>query len=91
MRSAISPSPAAAVATYTRLRPLLVTSANLHGASTPESLADALAQLDGAPDIAIDGGTLNTVPSTLVNCRSDPPVVEREGAIPAADILALLR
>ena len=79
------------LAVLRRTGPLLVTSANLHGATTPESLADALAQLDGAPDIAIDGGTLNTVPSTLVNCRSDPPAVEREGAIPTADILALLR
>ena len=79
------------LAVLRRTGPLLVTSANLHGASTPESLADALAQLDGTPDIAIDGGTLNTVPSTLVNCRSDPPAVEREGAIPTADIMALLR
>ena len=79
------------LAVLRRTGPLLVTSANLHGAQTPESLADALGQLDGAPDVAIDGGTLNTVPSTLVNCRRDPPVVEREGAIPAAELLALLR
>lgn len=79
------------LAVLRRTGPLLVTSANLHGSATPESLADALAQLDGAPDIAINGGTLNTVPSTLVNCRRDPPVVEREGAIPTADIMALLR
>jgi L-threonylcarbamoyladenylate synthase len=79
------------LAVLRRTGPLLVTSANLHGTATPESLADALAQLDGRPDLAIDGGTLNTVPSTLVNCRRDPPAVEREGAIPAADIMALLR
>jgi L-threonylcarbamoyladenylate synthase len=71
--------------------PLFVTSANTHGAATPESLNDALAQLDGAPDLAIDGGTLRTVPSTLLNCRRDPPVVEREGAIATAQLLALLR
>lgn len=79
------------LAVLRRTGPLLVTSANLHGSATPESLADALAQLDGAPDLAIDGGTLNTVPSTLVNCRRDPPVVEREGAIPTAELMALLR
>ena len=79
------------LAVLRRTGPLLVTSANLHGAATPESLADALAQLDGAPDLAIDGGTLNTVPSTLVNCRRDPPVVEREGAVPTAALMALLR
>jgi L-threonylcarbamoyladenylate synthase len=79
------------LAVLRRTGPLFVTSANTHGAATPESLGDALAQLDGAPDLAIDGGTLNTVPSTLLNCRRDPPVVEREGAIAAADLLELLR
>ena len=79
------------LAVLRRTGPLLVTSANLHGAATPESLADALAQLDGAPDLAIDGGSLNTVPSTLVNCRRDPPVVEREGAIPGYDCFGVRR
>lgn len=71
--------------------PLLVTSANAHGATTPESLADALAQLDGAPDIAIDGGVLSSTPSTLVNCAVSPATVERVGAIPAAVIETLLK
>ena len=79
------------LAVLRRTGPLLVTSANRQGSATSESLADAMGQLDGRPDVAIDGGTLNTVPSTLVNCRRDPPAVEREGAIPAADIMALLR
>jgi L-threonylcarbamoyladenylate synthase len=79
------------LAVLRRTGPLLVTSANRHGSATPESLADALAQLDGRPDVAIDGGILNTVPSTLVNCRRDPPVVEREGAVPATELMALLR
>lgn len=70
--------------------PLLVTSANAHGAATPESLADALAQLDGAPDIAIDGGVLTSVPSTLVNCATTPAAIERVGAVPAHVIEALL-
>jgi len=85
------PDDARLLAVLRRTGPLFVTSANIHGAATPESLGDALAQLDGAPDLAIDGGTLNTVPSTLLNCRRDPPVVEREGAIATADLLALLR
>jgi L-threonylcarbamoyladenylate synthase len=70
--------------------PLFVTSANAHGATTPESLADALAQLDGAPDIAVDGGTLSSIPSTLANCAVSPATVERVGAIPAHVIEALL-
>ena len=71
--------------------PLLVTSANAHGSMTSESLADVLAQLDGAPDLAVDGGVLHTVPSTLVNCRCDPPVVEREGTITRAQIMEQLK
>src|SRR5690349_16276137 len=73
------------LAVLRRTGPRLVTSANLHGSATPESRADALAQLDGRPDVGIDGGILNPVPSTLVNCRRDPPVVEREGAVPTAE------
>ena len=61
--------------------PLFVTSANAHGLATPESLRDALAQLDGAPDVAVDGGILRTAPSTLVNCNVTPPVIERVGVI----------
>jgi L-threonylcarbamoyladenylate synthase len=85
------PDDARLLAVLRHTGPLFVTSANTHGAATPESLSDALAQLDGAPDLAIDGGTLSTVPSTLLNCRRDPPVVEREGAVATADLLALLR
>lgn len=74
-----------------RIGPLLVTSANSHGAVTPESLPDVLAQLHGVPDLAVDGGILRTIPSTLVNCRCDPPVVERIGAIPEAEVMGYLK
>ena len=74
-----------------RIGPLLVTSANLHGAETPESLTAVLAQLYGVPDLAVDGGILRTIPSTLVNCRCDPPVVERIGAIPEAEVMEYLK
>ena len=74
-----------------RTGPLLVTSANSHGVETPENLVDVLAQLQGAPELAVDGGTLRTVPSTLVNCRLNPPVVERVGAIPEAEVMEFLK
>jgi L-threonylcarbamoyladenylate synthase len=74
-----------------RSGPLLVTSANSHGLATPDNLTDALAQLEGLPDFAIDGGVLPVIPSTLVNCRLDPPVVEREGAISVSRIEEVLR
>lgn len=70
--------------------PLLVTSANAHSAETPDNVSDILAQLDGAPDLFIDGGILRTTASTLVNCRVDPPVIERVGVVPASDVLKYL-
>jgi len=71
--------------------PLLVTSANAHSADTPDNVQDILAQLDGAPDLAIDGGTLKTTASTLVNCRVDPPKIERLGVVPEAEVLKYLK
>ena len=70
--------------------PLLVTSANAHSAETPDNLQDILAQLDGAPDLSIDGGQLRTTASTLVNCRVDPPVIERLGLVAESEVLRYL-
>ena len=70
--------------------PLLVTSANAHSAETPDNVVSILAQLDGAPDLSIDGGTLRTTASTLVNCRVDPPLIERLGVVPEAEVLKYL-
>jgi L-threonylcarbamoyladenylate synthase len=70
--------------------PLLVTSANAHSAETPDNVADILAQLDGAPDLSIDGGTLRTTASTLVNCRVNPPAIERIGVVPESEVLKYL-
>jgi L-threonylcarbamoyladenylate synthase len=70
--------------------PLLVTSANLHAQDIGESVPDILASLSGEPDLVIDDGTRATVPSTLVNCRLVPPVIERVGAVPAEKVEAIL-
>jgi L-threonylcarbamoyladenylate synthase len=78
------------LAVLRRTGPLLVTSANAHSAGTPDNVQDILAQLDGAPDLAIDGGPLRTTASTLVNCRVDPPVIERLGVVPEAEVLKYL-
>jgi L-threonylcarbamoyladenylate synthase len=71
--------------------PLLVTSANASGqAITPPLVADILPQLHGQPDLVVDGGSIKTIPSTLVNCRKDPPQIEREGVVSTAEINAIL-
>lgn len=70
--------------------PLLVTSANKHGNKTPNNVGAILNDLDGKPDYVIDDGIRNETPSTLVNCRVNPAVIEREGAIPSAIIQHIL-
>jgi L-threonylcarbamoyladenylate synthase len=69
---------------------LLVTSANPHGAPTPRVAGDVAASLGDSVDLIVDGGELTEVPSTLVNVRGKPAVVEREGAISVADVEAVL-
>ncbi|MEP0940230.1 MAG: L-threonylcarbamoyladenylate synthase [Rhizobiaceae bacterium] len=70
--------------------PILATSANRHGQDTPPVVTDILAQLELQPDLAIDGGSIDTIPSTLVNCNVDPVKIERVGVIPAAEIERVL-
>ncbi|MCD2189237.1 L-threonylcarbamoyladenylate synthase [Actinomycetospora soli] len=69
---------------------LLVTSANAHGEPTAQATGPILAQLAGRPDAVVDGGTRSGVPSTVVNCHLDTPRIEREGAIPVAEIERVL-
>jgi L-threonylcarbamoyladenylate synthase len=71
--------------------PLLVTSANIHEQVTRESVESIVAALDGQPDIVIDGGIRQGVPSTLVNCNLPSPVIERVGAISQEEIEKVLR
>jgi L-threonylcarbamoyladenylate synthase len=69
---------------------LVVTSANRHGAATPLTAEAASASLGPSVDLVVDGGALTEVPSTLVNLVGRRPVVEREGAIPASDVVEAL-
>lgn len=78
------------LAILTETGPLLVTSANRHTQVPRESVPEILSSLAAEPDLVIDDGKRDTVPSTLVNCRLVPPVVERVGAVPAEEIEAVL-
>ena len=69
---------------------LLVTSANQHGSATPPTADEAANELGGWVSLMVDGGTLQSIPSTLVNVRTDAALVEREGAIPSAEVHAVL-
>lgn len=72
-------------------KPYTTTSANLSGEATGRSVSAILDQLRERAsliDLVIDAGELpERKPSTIVNIRTGEPVIEREGAIPAAEIL----
>lgn len=69
-----------------RTGPLLVTSANRSGLPTPAEAKNAAKQLAGEPDLIVDLGPRQLVPSTLVNCRVLPPKIERVGVVSKDDI-----
>jgi len=71
--------------------PLLVTSANKHGQPvTQAKVKDILEELNGIPDLIIEDGEGKEVPSTIINCRNNPPVIERNGMIPVDVIKNIL-
>jgi len=69
--------------------PLAVTSANLSGENPAKSIDDFKDILGSQLDIIIDGGPCSGgIPSSVINCETEPAVILREGAIPAKDLLA---
>lgn len=62
--------------------PVLSTSANLSGDRECNAIADIPNALKEKVDIILDGGVLPTsLPSTVLDCRSWPPQILREGAV----------
>jgi L-threonylcarbamoyladenylate synthase len=73
------------------LGPLPTTSANMSGDPDARDAHEIAARLGDAIALVIDGGPISGGPaSTVVDCTWDPPVIRREGAIPAALIVETL-
>jgi len=70
-----------------RVRAVAATSANLHGGRDPGRLQDVPGEFLAAA-VALDGGELPGVPSTVVDVTGREPRVLREGAVPASAALA---
>ena len=71
--------------------PLAVTSANLSGQGSSSTARGVQAQLDGKIPLILDGGvTPGGIPSTVVDCSQNPPVIIREGPISLEQILNAL-
>jgi L-threonylcarbamoyladenylate synthase len=74
-------------------RPITATSANIAGMPTELSVEKILAQFGNKAHLitrTIDGGQLFGTPSTLVDARGDTPLILREGAISADQIIIAL-
>lgn len=75
-------------------RPLLQTSANRSGEPPPAAFEDVPARIREGADLAIDGGSLPGLPSTVVDLTSYEEggawEVLREGALPRADLERVL-
>ena len=71
--------------------PLATTSANLSGGTNPQSAIDVFDQLNGRVPLILNGGVCpGGIPSTVVDCTGEKPVVLRLGAISEKEILAAL-
>jgi L-threonylcarbamoyladenylate synthase len=81
---------AEAAAVVRRVGAVLATSANLHRAADPSRLEDVPDELRSACAAELDAGELPGVPSTVVDLTGAEPRVLREGAVAAAETLALL-
>ena len=71
--------------------PMAVTSANISGGQNPSTAQEVYDQLKGRIPLILDGGiTKGGVPSTLVDCTGDKPLILREGPISLDELIAVL-
>ena len=71
--------------------PMAVTSANISGGLNPSSAQEVYDQLSGRISLILDGGkTQGGIPSTLVDCTGEKPLILREGHISLDELLAVL-
>ncbi|MCX8204659.1 MAG: L-threonylcarbamoyladenylate synthase [Candidatus Nezhaarchaeota archaeon] len=71
---------------------LIGTSANISGLPPPKTVEEALAQIGGAVDLAIDAGPApHGLPSTVVDLSSSEPKLIREGVISWSEVLEVLK
>ena len=71
--------------------PMAVTSANISGQPSPSTAQEVYEQLNGRIPLILDGGkTKGGIPSTLVDCTGEKPVILRKGPITLVELLATL-
>lgn len=85
------PNLASAQALLRLTGPMAVTSANISGHSSSSTVFGVQTQLNGRIQLILDGGlTPGGIPSTLVDCTQEQPVILRKGPISMEEILQVL-
>jgi L-threonylcarbamoyladenylate synthase len=80
-----------ALALLKMVGPLAVTSANLSGYQNSNTAQEVFEQLNGRIHLILDGGrTPGGVPSTVVDCTVEDPIVLREGPLTLEDLMSVL-
>jgi L-threonylcarbamoyladenylate synthase len=70
-------------------RPVIGTSANLHGGGAPLTADDVVRELDGSVDLIIDAGPCpGGQESTIIDVTVDPPLLIRHGIISEKYVMA---
>lgn len=68
--------------------PIVAPSANFEGEKAPVTCSEAISQLDGRVDLALDAGAVTLgKSSTIIDLTQPEPVILREGAVPAQEML----
>ncbi len=71
--------------------PMAVTSANVSGQPPAKTILEAAAQLGSSVAVYLDGGPcLGALPSTILDCTGEAPVILRAGAVSAGELQQVL-
>lgn len=71
--------------------PMAVTSANVSGQAPARSILEAAAQLGSAVSVYLDSGPCSgALPSTILDCTGEAPVILRAGAVSAGELQQVL-
>ncbi|MEI2777081.1 MAG: L-threonylcarbamoyladenylate synthase [Tetrasphaera sp.] len=85
------PNDPVALALLREVGPMAVTSANQSGAAPATTILEAATALGAAVSVYLDGGRrAEQVPSTIVDCTREEPMVLRAGSITAEQIASVM-
>ena len=85
------PQDATALMLLAEVGPMAVTSANVSGQPPAKTILEATAQLGSAVSVYLDAGPCaGALPSTILDCTGEAPVILRAGALSAGEVQRVL-